>query len=120
MLVDVLDNISSPEFLGPFNNDTDVEFYFVCRVYYTLGVRVSFDVSLEFDYELLEGVAYRTVSSDTSFDVIFTAADFVGHYGKLVCHPLISGGVVGRGSGRTASPTFFDRVTRPHPPLFLD
>jgi len=119
--VDVLGNISSPEFLGPFDNDTDVEFYFVCRVYYTLGVRVCFDVSLEFDYQLLEGVAYRTVSSDTSFDVIFTAADFVGHYGKLVCHPLISRGVVGRGRGRTASLHFFSTGGRvPHSPHFLD
>jgi len=81
----VLANISAPEFLGPFYNDSDVEFYFICRVLYADAVEMSFDVTLLFDGEEESGVAFTSVSSVATFDVVFKPEDFVGQYGKMVC-----------------------------------
>ena len=81
----VLANVSAPEFLGPFYNDSDVEFYFICRVLYTDAVEMSFDVTLLFDGEEESGVAFTSVSSVATFDVVFKPEDFVGQYGKMVC-----------------------------------
>ena len=86
LLVGVLANVSAPEFLGPFYNDSDVEFYFICRILYTEGVEVNFDVTLLFDGELEAGVAFTTVASAATFDVVFTPDNFTGLYGKLVRH----------------------------------
>jgi len=79
-------NISAPQFIGPvYTNDTD--FYFICRITYTAGMELKFDVALLFDGKL--GPAIQTVSSAVSFDVIFTQQDFVGQYGKLVSQPCL-------------------------------
>ena len=83
----VLANISAPEFLGPFYNDSDVEFYFICRVLYTDAVEMSFDVTLLFDGEEESGIAFTSVSSIATFDVVFKPEDFVGQYGKMVRQP---------------------------------
>jgi len=80
-------NISAPEFIGPiYTDDTDTDYYFICRIVYTDSVEVSFDVTMLFDGEQIPRVAFKTVSSAPSLDVIFTPQDFTGHYGKLVCH----------------------------------
>ena len=88
LLVYVEVNISAPELVGPIYNDT--EFYFICRIEYTGEVEVGFDVTLLFDGELIPGVAFKTVFSAVSFEVVFTSQDFTGQYGKWVCQPSLT------------------------------
>ena len=85
----VLANISAPEFLGPFYDDSDVEFYFICRVLHTDAVEVTFDVTLLFDGEEESGVAFTSIglSSVATFEAVFKPENFVGQYGKMVCQP---------------------------------
>ena len=79
-------DLSPPQFIGPVaSDDPEVSYYFICRVIYNdTDVQLSFDVTLLFDGEALPRTAFQTVTSSTSFDVIFTPRDFPQQYGKLV------------------------------------
>ena len=85
-------DLLTPQFIGPVNSDDpDVEYYFICRVVYNhTDVELTFDVTLLFDGEAIPRLAFKTVTSSSSFDVMFTPQDFVQQYGKLVCISLHS------------------------------
>ena len=88
--VNVLGNTSAdippPEFIGPvYTDDSYVDYYFICRVIYNDSVELTFDVTLLFDGEQIPRVAFHTVSSASSFDVVFLPHDFRGQYDKWVC-----------------------------------
>ena len=85
-------DLQPPEFIGPVDSDDpDVEYYFICRVVYNhVDVELTFDVTLLFDGEAIPRLAFKTVTSSSSFDVMFTPQDFVQQYGKLVCISLHS------------------------------